>query len=167
MPEIKTPKRPASHRWAIGIFAFITLEFIVFLLDIVRGRPGADLSKYWIPVACLAAGALALFALVFGGRQRWAYYLTAGTFALWLVRAIYILSLYVADFISGRTGITAPYFHLEERDQPFVVQQTVPLTKQVMMAVMLGLLVWLFYRFTFGRASRSYYGFCEKKENAG
>jgi hypothetical protein len=52
-----------------------------------------------------------------------------------------------------------PYFHLAQSDQPFVVQQQPPLLKQLLVPIMVGLFVWLFVRFAFGRPSLSYYRF--------
>jgi hypothetical protein len=62
-------------------------------------------------------------------------------------------------FLKGNAPLVVPYFHLAERDKPFVVQQHIPLATQLGMPVATGLLVFLFWRFAFGQQSRSYFGF--------
>src|SRR5436190_21285135 len=83
MQETINQKRPASHRWAIGIFGFMTAGFVVLLLDLFRGRSGASPSPYWSLIVILSVGALALIALVLGGRRRWAYYAASGALGIW------------------------------------------------------------------------------------
>jgi hypothetical protein len=165
MSETRNFKRPASHRWAIGLLAFMTAGFILLLFDLFRGRSGKSPDAYWGVIAILSVGALALAALVLGKQRRWAYYLSAGSLAIWAGRGLYTVSLFVYDLLSGGSSLSSPYFHLAERDKPFVVQQHVPWDRQLLLTVTVGLLVWLFVRFTFGRPSRIYYGFqdAEKK----
>ena len=137
----------------------MTAGFVVMLVDLFRGRSGASPSPYWSLIVILSVGALALIALVLGGRHRWAYYVCSGALAIWSARAVYTLLWYLRHFITRGSSISTPYFHLAERDQPLVVQQDVPVARQLLMVVALGLLIWLFTKFAFGRASRSYFGF--------
>lgn len=137
----------------------MTAGFVVMLLDLFRGRSGASPGPYWSVILILSAGALALVALVIGGRQRWAYYVASGALAIWSVRGVYTVLWYLYYFVTRGSSVSIPYFHLAERDQPLVVQQGVPIAKQLMIVVMAGLMIWLFRRFAFGRASRRYYGF--------
>ena len=85
--------------------------------------------------------------------------ITKARTAVWSVRGVYTVLWYLYYFITRGGSVSTPYFHLAERDQPFVVQQHVPLGKQFLIAVMVGLLIWLFTRFALGRPSRRYYGF--------
>jgi hypothetical protein len=159
MSDITNQKRPASHRWAIGIFGFMTAGFIVMLLDLFRGRSGSSPGPYWSLLAILSVGALASIALVLGGRRRWAYYVGSVALGIWSARGVYTMLWYLHHYLTRGSSVSTPYFHLAERDQPLVVQRGVPVAKQVLMFVAVGLLVWLFTRFAFGRPSRSYYGF--------
>lgn len=143
----------------MGIFGFMTAGFAILLLGLLRGRSGVTPSPYWSQILILTIGALALGSLVLGGRRRWAYYVCSGALAVWSVRGVYTLGWYLYYFITRGGSVSTPFFHLAERDQPFVVQQHVPLGKQFLLAVMVGLLIWLFTRFAFGRPSRRYYGF--------
>src|SRR5258708_2709591 len=165
MPESEKLKRPASHRWAIGIFAFTTAAFVIFLIDAIAGRSGASPRRYWLPIAFLSVGALALFSLIFGGRQKWAYYVTSASLATWAVRAIYTSSLYAYNLVCHGPPLGIPYFHLLERDKPFVVQQHMTLARQIMVLVVTGLTLWLFLRFTIGRQSRNYFGFYDPESH--
>ncbi|MDB6123588.1 MAG: hypothetical protein JWQ71_2581 [Pedosphaera sp.] len=161
MPENAKLKRPASHRWTIGITAFMTIGFVLFLINIIMGRSGATstIRQYWPVMAFLSFCALALLSLLFGGRQKWAYYVTSAFLAIWAFRGVYTSFLYAYYFIFTTSPLNTPYFHLAEQNQPFVVQQHVSGVKQIMVAVAAGLLIWLFLRFAIGRQSRSYYQF--------
>jgi len=164
MTDSLKPKRPASHRWAIGILAFMTAAFIVLLIDLFSGRSGANPQPYWIPLAVLAFGAVGLAALVLGRRQQSPYYVAAGSLGIWACRGVYTMSVRAYHLLFSGGSFSTPYFHLAERDKPFVVQQHESLGRQFLMAVALGLFIWLFIRFTFGRPSRSYYGFCDAEK---
>ena len=72
------------------------------------------------------------------------------------VRAYYLL-------FSG-DSVSTPYFHIAERDKPFVVQQQESFGRQFFLVVALGLFIWLFIRFAFGRPSRSYYVFYDAEK---
>jgi hypothetical protein len=159
MSDTAKQKRPTSHRWAIGLFAFMTAGFAIFLMDMFRGRSGVAPGPYWSPIVILSVGAIAFAALVLGGRQRWAYYISSGALAVWAGRGVYTLLWYVYYFFVRGDSVSTPYFHLAERQRQFVVQQQVSMGKQLLIAVMVGLLIWLFVRFTFGHPSRRYYGF--------
>ena len=137
----------------------MTVPFVVMILDFFRVRSGTSPSPYWGLLLILSFGALALVALTLGGRQRWAYYVGAGALAIWSARGVYTMLWYLHHFITRSSSVSAPYFHIAERNQPMVVQQDVPVATQLLMPVAVGLLVWLFTRVAFGRASRSYYGF--------
>ena len=76
------------------------------------------------------------------------------------------MSVRVYYLLFNEGPITTPYFHLVERNQPLVVERPESLGRQILMAVSLGLFAWLFIRFTFGRPSRSYYGFCDAEKNS-
>src|SRR5262245_41878122 len=163
MTDPLKPKRPASHRWAIGIFAFMTVAFIVLLIELFSGRSGTSPQPYLIPLVVLAIGSLGLMALVLGRRQQWAYYVAAGSLGIWVFRGVYTMSVRAYYlFIGG--SVSTPYFHLADRDKPFVVQQHESLARQFLMLVGLGLFIWLFIRFAFGRPSRSYYGFYDAQK---
>ena len=155
MSEITNQKRPASHRWAIGLFGFMTAGFAIFLLDLLRGRSGAAPGSYLSQIFILTVGAVGLVALVFGKRRRWAYYVGSGALAIWSARGAYSLVLYFHYFVTNGGSISTPYFNLAERDQPFVVQENIPLGQLLLMPMMFGLLIWLFTRFAFGRPSRA------------
>jgi hypothetical protein len=158
MNEITTHKRPASHRWAIGIFGFMTVGYAVFLLDIFRGRDGATLSPYWERVAFLSVGAIAFVALIFG-RRKWAYYVASWALAIWSARGFFSFLQYAHYFVVHGDLGWGPHFHLAERDQPFVESQKIPVSELPLMGLAIGLLIWLFVRFAFGIPSRRYYGF--------
>jgi len=164
MQETANQKRPASHRWAIGIFGFMTAGCVVMLLDLFRGRSGASPGPYWSLIVILSVGALALIALVLGGRRRWAYYVGSAALGIWSARSVYTVLWYLHHYITRGSSVSAPYFHLAERDQPLVVHQDVPVARQLLMVVAVGLLIWLFTRFAFGRPSRSYYGFDQREK---
>ncbi len=161
MPQSKKNKRPASHRWAIGILAFMTVHFVVFLNDVITGRSGASPKQHVLVFAFFGVGALALFSLVLGRRKRWAYYVTSGSLAIWAGQAIYAASLLAYHILVNGGPLIAPYFYLSQRDKPFVVEEHFTMSRQVLVIVAVGLLVWLFIRFTFGHPSRSYYKFCD------
>jgi hypothetical protein len=152
-------KRPASHRWAIGLFGFMTAGFVIFLVDMFRGRSGVTPGPYWSLIGILTVGALALVALVLGGRRRWAYYVCSGALAIWCARGIYTMLWYLRHFVTSGSSVGTPYFHLAERNQPFVAQQHVPMSKLFGVAVIVSLFIWLFTRFAFGQPSRRYYAF--------
>lgn len=166
MPENGKLKRPTSHRWAIAILGFVTAGFAIFLIDLFTGRSGVSPKQYWSLLAILSVGALAFLSLVFGGSRRWAYYVSAVSLGIWVARSLYTLSIYVYHFTVGGGGpVSKPYFHLAERDKTFVIQEDMPLSRQFMLVVIVGLWVWLFIRFTFGRPSRSYYGLPDREKS--
>jgi hypothetical protein len=94
MPEAINQKRTASHRWAIGIFGFMTAGFVVMLLDLFRSRSGESPGPYWSILLILSVGALALVALVIGGRQRWACYVASGALVIVSARGVYTVLWY-------------------------------------------------------------------------
>jgi hypothetical protein len=154
-------KRPASHRWAIAISAFMTLGFVVFLFDVINGRSGSTPSQYWPQISVFSFFALAFCCLLFGGRRKWAYYVTSALLACYSLRVIYSCLWYVCYFLTDKAPLSLPYFHLAERDQTFAVQQTIPAAKQILTFVAAGFVVWLCLRFTIGRPSRNYYQFTD------
>lgn len=149
-------KRPASQRWAIGIFAFLTIAFVIFLIDVIKGRSGASPMKYLPEIVELSFCPLALFALLFGCRQKWAYYVTSVLLASYALNLVYrsLVSVYYV-FYKG-SSVSISWFNLVERDKPFVEEQDIPM---ILTPVAAGLLIWLFLRFTIGRQSRGYYKF--------
>ena len=136
----------------------MTAGFIVLLIGLFSGRSGASPQPYWVPLAILAVGAVGLVALVLGRRQQWAYYVAVGSLGIWVCRFVYTMCVRAYYLFSGGSSIT-PYFHLAQRDKPFIVQQQESLGRQSLMIVFLTFFIWLFIRFAFGRPSRSYYGF--------
>jgi hypothetical protein len=158
MSEPTKTKRPASHRWLIGICVFMTLGFAVLLIDVFSGRSGVHPSSYWPLMAMLSFFPLTLFAVFLGRRQKWVYYFAAVMLAILGCRALYVSSLHVYS-IYKKSPVVTPYFHLAQREKPLVVNQEVPVVKQILIPVATGFLILLFFRFTFGRQSLSYYGF--------
>ena len=154
-------KRPASHRWAIGLYGFMTAGFVIFLINAMAGRSGAGLAQNWYPVLVLSVGVVALVALVLAGREKWGYYVASASLAVWTIRAVYTSCWYVHHLLFSGTPTVTPYFNLVEGHKPFVVPQQMSPARQVLIFALTGLLVWLFIRFTFGRPSRNYYGFGE------
>lgn len=155
-------KRPASHKWAIACLCITTFGFIIFVVDISSGRARAN-SDYWIPLAILFFGAVALVGLRFGGQRKWAYYVVSGFFAAAVVRSIYVCCWHLY-YIAAGMGVRLPYFNLARRDRPFVVEQHVSSTKQLMVFVVTALTILLFVRIAFGRPSRRYYGLLPESE---
>lgn len=137
----------------------MTVGFIIFVFDLLTGRSGVSPRSYWAVIVILAVGAVALASIVLGGRSRWAYYIGSCSLGIWSIRAVYTLSWYAYRHLSGQGTPTTPYFHLAERDKPFMVPRHVSSGRELLIAILVGLMVWLFIRFTFGRPSRSYYGF--------
>ena len=156
MTDSLKPKRPASHRWAIGILGFMTAVFIVLLIDLFSGRSGASPLPYWSLLAIHSVGAVGLVALVLGRRQQWAYYVATGSLGIWACRGVYTMSVRAYHLFFSGDSLSTPYFHLAQRDKPFAVQQHESLGRQFLMAVVVGLFIWLFIRFAFGHPSRSY-----------
>jgi hypothetical protein len=146
----------------IGIFGFLTAGFAIFLFDLLSGRSGASASSYVRQISILAVGALVFGALVLGGRRRWAYCVASGALAILCASGVYTLFWNLHHLLTRGIEASRPYFHLAERDKPFVVQQHLPLSKQLLAVVLVGLFIWLSTRFMFGRQSRRYYGFDQK-----
>ncbi len=165
-PSYEKVRRPASHRWAIGIFSVMTLPFVILMVDVFSGRSGATPKQYSLILAFLSVGTIALFCLVLGGRRRWVYYVSSCSLAVWAARATYVLSLHIYYFLVGAPSVRIPYFHLLQRDKPLAVEQTVAIGRQISLAIGVGLLVLLFVRFTFGRPSRHYFGFVDGENSA-
>jgi hypothetical protein len=165
---ITTPgKRPASHWWVIGISGFMTLGFVCFIINIITGRASVSpITQYWRVLAFLSCCALTLISILLGRRQKWTYYVTSALLAAYTFRAIYTSFLIARYFIFTGASYHIPYFHLAEGDKPFVVQQQISSSKQILMIVATGFLIWLFLRFAIGRPSRSYYQF-KLPENVG
>jgi hypothetical protein len=145
MPTTETElrmKRPRSVKWALAFFLFGTVVLLT-----VNGQWIA--REGWQPflescrtdplmVVELVGRFAGLFVLVFGGRRPWAYWVTVialGIFLCGLPRTIYHQ---VGFAMAGRDAIDA-------------VPELVVLTG------FSALLVWLFYRITFGRPSRLYF----------
>lgn len=147
-----------SHRWAIGIFGFISLGFVILVIDVFAGRSGATLGQYASPLLMLSVCFLVFCTLVVGGRHMCAYYITSVCLAALSLRSIYVLFLYGKYFLKGHTALSVTYFHLAERGKPFATEQHMSVARQLIVLVMTGLVTLLFLRFTFGRQSRSYFG---------
>lgn len=156
MLETQNVKRPASHRWAIGILGFISCGFIVILIDLLRGRSGATFAQYSSELIILSMCFLTFCSLVIGGQRIAAYYTTAVGLGALSVRAIYVLGLYARIYLKGHVT-SHTYFHIAERGRPLAEQQAsaaIPFGVPVMTC----LFILLFCRFAFGRQSRSYFG---------
>ena len=132
-PEL--PPRPVSHRWAIGIFGFTSFGFTVVLINAYNGRNGASLWAAPVMSAMFYFGFIAFVALLVGRRHTWAYYIASTCLAAWCIRGLQS-AFYSLSAITSPS--TSPY--------QFSTLITVPL------------LIYLFYRFTFGTPSRSYFG---------
>ena len=165
MPEAEKLKRPAAHRWAIGLLCFMTVTSVIFLTDSSTARGGANSTRYWIGLACLCGSLFTLFCLVVGGRHRWAYYVTSGVLGIWALRGICNLFLFAWLFAFGKRPAFTIYSH-PERVNPSLVR-VATLSSYVIIPLMIALTVWLFVRFTFSRESRSYFQLKKKTGNDG
>ena len=159
MQEIDQLKRPVSHRWAIGVLAIVTTIFVIFSIDVITGRSGVSLRQNWRPIATLSLSATVLLSIVLGRRQHWAYFVTSGLLLTWIVRGFHTIYNDTRDIIFNGSSASTTYVHLVLRDKPLVVQERISIPDYILMVALLGLLVWIFVCFTFGRPSRSYYRF--------
>jgi hypothetical protein len=165
MPEAEKLKRPAAHRWVIGLLCFMMAASVIFLTDSSTGRGGANSTRYWIVLAVLCGCLFTLFCLIVGGRHRWAYYVTSGFLGILAIRGVYSLIQFLWLFAIGKSpGHTlfpqnAAFSQLTASVRPFFVQQVMFFSYQLIMPGIVGLFVWTFMRFTFTHESRSYFQF--------
>src|SRR5262245_20065542 len=141
MSEAEKLRRPASHRWAMGLFGVMTAGFVLFLLNAIAGRPDASLGKYWFVVAIDSAGAIALLSLLLAGRQKWGYYVVSVSLAVWTLRAIYTSCWKFYYLLFNKSPIVIPHFNLAVQDKPFVVAEQVSAPKLILTILLTGLMV--------------------------
>ena len=168
MSALQKLKRPHSHRWIIGIFVVIATGFGIMSMDIYSGRAnGFSFPKLAI-LAFLSSGPIVLFMFFAGKQKKWSYYGISLILGLVALRGVYTASLRVYYFLkNGALGIS-PYFHLAERDKPFLERQQEPVFYPIVMPLFAIFLVFLFYRFAFGVPSKAYFGLPgPKDENNG
>ena len=80
------------------------------LLDFFRGRSGAAVGPRWIVILFLSIGAVALFALVLGGRRRWGYYIGSAALGIWCARGLYTVPSFFYYFITQSGEVSTPYY---------------------------------------------------------
>lgn len=140
--EILPAKRPASHKWAIFAFGFIPFAGVIFVLDslIVDGVFSYPFTFDFV-LLCALSGA-SLVRLVYFPRCRGTYYLSACTFFICAVRAVY-------------SSVIFPI-------QQFLLRGINPMPgppEAIGRVIALSLMAWLVFAFIFGRPSRRYFCF--------
>ena len=127
---VRPTKRPASHKWVIFIFTLMTAGFAWFFV--------ARRTFHWYGLLLGPAMLAALGGMFFRKHSRATFYsvsVTLGAFVLYCIWTTYV----IGQIAFRQGGIAMETF-----------------AGQVGFGALLLLLL---YRFTFGRASREYYGF--------
>ena len=136
-------KRPACHRWALGIFGFVTFGFIVVMVAAIKTATVGNTLKFPDILAIFVLSSITFLGLIVAGRKKWAYYLGSFCLAIWCIRGVQNSYFYLAHWKTiGSKGVNGSQF---------------PLTYGIMIPALTIACLFLFWRFTFGHASRSYY----------
>lgn len=134
--------RPASHWYALAMLGLMTTVFALVLIKENSGKYERSVGESAMMAFMFLLGAAAFFALLIGRERKIGFYVTAFCLAALTLRSvqssIYGLLAYLAD----------PNAFAES---PMPYHLTTP--------AVAFLMAWLFVRFSFGRPSRTYFGF--------
>jgi len=147
MEEADQKHRPGSHKVLTWIFGFVFFILIgVPISEHIRHVPNSFLKN---PTALLMIilGSVAFLAIKFAGRRSWTYYTVSLCLFVWIVRVI-------------QTTIFA--FSYGSAKGPPVAYIGGPDMRWISLLFDLALIS-LFWRYTFGKASREYYALSGSK----
>jgi hypothetical protein len=133
VPEPSLP-RPASTKWAIVVAVLFLIVYAVTIETAITHDTSAEGHFSIINGLDLALRLLGLIALLAGRRRPWGYYLSAMTLAVfWLlgIRNIWLSSTYEPGRVDLEIATAG--------------------------GIIISLLTYLLYRFTFGQPSREFY----------
>jgi hypothetical protein len=134
-------ERPKSVKWTIAVFLLLVAGLVITSGQFIYGKGwGALITGYRVNPSYLATHALftaALTALLVGGRRPVVYWITTFSLALGCFN--------IANNLRFEWARAASHLGGEE------------IGNKIGLVIFSFLLVYLFYRFTFGRPSRTYF----------
>ena len=100
------PPRPASHRWVIALFGFMTFGFALVLLRAFLDRSLDEFLRLPVLVASIIGIIVAFFSICLGRRHRWVYYLASSVLIFFAARSIQAVCLFGSFWLSPPPGKT-------------------------------------------------------------
>ncbi len=135
MNDTPRMKRPASHQWAIVVY--VSILVVNGLLAAVDGLYAFRVTRDPLTMGLIVLCNVQLAGAIFAPRANWHFALGVGV--LW---AVVLRALYYA--------VVGPWRALAHGGD---------LLPPLLNTLMVALLAWLAYAYTFGKASRAYFGF--------
>jgi len=148
--DFSNTQRPASHWWAIGFFILTVFGSLLQLLHALGyGKPAMVVAGPHVPaLPAFVVGVAALVGLFGGAHRPWGYYLTSVCLGSRAIFSLVLSCQLFSERIHSSVAVVLPS----------------PGNTGIGIIVFPVLFAYLFYRYTFGRPSRSYYRLGRKME---